>query len=309
MRCAQTCRFGLFSNRHQRLRLAIACFVFEAVDRSTLHGAYPMVKASAVRQCGPPSSNGRHLFGVGISPVTETDLVAELLAPVEPGAGARLVATMNLDHVVNLRTNRAFREAYRSAWRVTIDGAPVFAYARLSGVRVPERVPGADLFETLVPLFNAGVHRLFFVVSSAEVATAMTALLGRRGFDHGNLAFEIPPFGFQNDQAVSAALAARIQAFGATHLVLAVGAPKSEIWTCRHTRQLGDVNVLCIGAAVEFVTGLKRRSPRWMREAGLEWLWRVGSEPRRLFKRYFVDSFGFLLAIAADRKSHGASVN
>ena len=91
-------------------------------------------------------------------------------------------------------------------------------------------------------------------------------------------------------------------------LVLAVGAPKSEVWTFRHANQLGDVNVLCIGAAVEFVTGLKRRSPRWMRRAGLEWLWRVASEPRRLFKRYFMDSFGFMRAIAADRRSHGASV-
>lgn len=253
-------------------------------------------------------AGGRRLFGVEISPVSERDLVTELLAPVERGAGARLVVTMNLDHVVNLRINSAFRDAYRSAWRVTIDGAPVFAYARLAGVRVPERVPGADLFATLVPHFRPGAHRLFFVVSSPEVVTAMTELLERQGFSRDDLAFDIPPFGFQHDDAMSAALAARIKAFGATHLVLAVGAPKSEIWTFRHAADIGDVNVLCIGAAVEFVTGLKRRSPRWMRRAGLEWLWRVGSEPRRLARRYFVDSFGFLRAIAADRRSRGQSV-
>ncbi|WP_162888087.1 WecB/TagA/CpsF family glycosyltransferase [Sphingomonas mesophila] len=267
-----------------------------------------MTKASEVRQVSEPVRANRPLFGVEISVVAERELVAELLAPIPRGSGARLVATMNLDHVVNLRINPAFRDAYRSAWRVTIDGAPVFAYARLAGVRVPERVPGADLFATLVPMFRPGVHRLFFVVSSPDVVAAMTELLCRQGFARDELAFDIPPFGFQNDAAASASLAARIKAFNATYLVLAVGAPKSEIWTCRHAADIGDVNVLCIGAAVEFVTGLKRRAPRWMRRAGLEWLWRVGSEPKRLFKRYFVDSFGFARAIAADRRSRGQSV-
>ena len=86
----------------------------------------------------------RPLFGAPISPVTEEDLIRELLAPAERGSGARLVVTMNLDHVVNLRLNGRFRTAYQSAWRVTIDGAPVFAYARFAGVQVPERVTGAD---------------------------------------------------------------------------------------------------------------------------------------------------------------------
>ena len=247
----------------------------------------------------------RRLFGAPISPVTEESLIRELVAPAERGSGARLVVTMNLDHVVNLRLNDRFRTAYQSAWRVTIDGAPVFAYARLAGVHVPERVTGADLYEKLMERLNPALHRLFFVVSSDQVATRTASLFEARGFEANALSFDVPPLGFQDDVAYSNDLAERIKAISATHLILAVGAPKSEIWASENSERFGDLYVLCIGAAVEFVTGLKRRSPRWMRRAGVEWVWRVASEPRRLARRYFIDSFGFLRAIAADRRSHG----
>lgn len=251
----------------------------------------------------------RPLFGALVSPVTEEGLIRELVAPAERGSGARLVVTMNLDHVVKLRLNDRFRRAYQSAWRVTIDGAPVFAYARLVGVQVPERITGADLYERFVDSLDPGMHRLFFVVSSSRVATCTAGLLQAHGFDPKALAFDVPPLGFQDDVEYSNDLAERIQAFSATHLILAVGAPKSEIWASENSKRLGDLYILCIGAAVEFVAGLKRRSPRWMRRAGLEWVWRVASEPRRLARRYFIDSFGFLRAIAADRRSDGERVH
>ena len=243
---------------------------------------------------------------MNVADVTRAGLIAQLLAPIPAGTGARLIATMNLDHVVKLRTNAAFRAAYRSAWRVTIDGAPVFAYARMVGARVPERITGADLFEEIVQLWTPERHRLFFIVSSISAASRIEALLRRNGFDESSAQFEVPPFGFDRDPELSDALAKRVSSFRPSHLVLALGAPKSEIWTECHRDRLGDVNVLCVGAAVEFVAGLKRRSPMWMRRAGLEWFWRFATEPRRLFRRYFIDSFAFVLAIAADVKSGGA---
>ena len=102
--------------------------------------------------------------------------------------------------------------------------------------------------------------------------------------------------------------AARIKAFGATHLIPAVNPPKSESRTCRPAAELDDVNVLGIGTAVEFASALKLRSPRWTRLAELKLLWRLGVESRRLFKRYFTDFFAFVRAIAADRKRSGPSV-
>lgn len=219
----------------------------------------------------------------------------------------RLIATVNVDHVVTLRNNETFRKAYASAWRITIDGAPVFVYAKAAGLRVRERVTGADLFAKLVALWNPAEHRLYMLVCSQEAASRMLRSMKGRGFDETNIFIEVPPFGFENDVEYSLALARRIKRERVTHLVMGVGAPKSEIWAYEHRDELGDAVVLCVGAAIEFVTGLKTRSPNFMRRIGMEWFWRFATEPRRLFYRYFVRSLGFLVAVASDQRSANSS--
>jgi len=248
------------------------------------------------------------LFGLRISRQSEDELLAELLDGQAAGTGPQLLATVNLDHVVNLRKNVRFRDAYAWAWRVTIDGAPVFAYAVARGVAPPARITGADLFVKLARMWNPAHHKLYFCLSSAEAESRMRTFLTKRGFANDHLKFEIPPFGFEKDAGFSSALAGRIREFGPTHLIMAVGAPKSEVWAYEHRELLGDMRILSVGASVEFLVGLKRRAPEWMRRGGLEWLWRLASEPRRLFRRYCIDSFGFLRAIGSDLKNNGESV-
>lgn len=252
----------------------------------------------------------RRVFGLDFCLSTQEQLLAEILAvpaaaAMGDGGAAKLVATVNVDHVVTLRTSAKFREAYRFAWRVTADGAPVYLYARAVGVPLPARITGSDLFAVLVTRWDPRQHRLFMLVSSDEVAARMTRIMAERGFDAQSLTIEVPPFGFERDADFGNRLAARMTAARATHIVMAVGAPKSEIWAYDHKNALGGAIVLCVGASVEFVTGLKMRSPRVMRSIGLEWFWRFATEPRRLFHRYFIRSFGFILAVVADRKCSG----
>lgn len=249
----------------------------------------------------------RRVFGLDISPLGQTELIEELLTPPGPGSGAKLLATVNVDHIATLRVDPRFRSAYAHAWRITADGTPVYLYARAMGVPLRERVTGADLFAELVHRWEPGRHRLFMLVPSLTASERMTALLSRRGFGAQDLTIEVPPFGFENDAEYSRALADRIRAANPTHLVMGVGAPKSEIWAHEHRDQLGDAIILCVGAAIEFVTGLKRRSPLFMRRIGMEWFWRFATEPRRLFHRYFIRSFGFVLAVVADRQKAGDS--
>lgn len=246
----------------------------------------------------------RSIFGLDISLLAQEELIEELLAAPSAG-GAKLVATVNVDHVVTLRTNSRFREAYDCAWRVTVDGAPVYLYARAVGLPLRERVTGADLFAELIQRWDPAKHRLFMLVPNEAVAVRMGLAMAQRGYDERALTIEVPPFGFERDADYSQALAARIRAKQPTHIIMGVGAPKSEIWAHEHRDQLGDAIVLCVGAAVEFVTGLKMRSPRFMRRIGMEWFWRFATEPRRLFHRYFVRSFGFVLAMMADRPRGG----
>lgn len=219
---------------------------------------------------------------------------------VPSGQGLRLLVTMNLDHVVTLRRNKEFQAAYRSAWIVTADGTPVYLYARARGLRIPGRVTGADLFPEILEQLSAGLHRPFFVASSEETAAQIRAALKKKGFSMRDFDTVVPPSGFERDTTNSEAIAKRIRRLRTTHLFFGLGAPKSEIWMHQHREELGDIYGFAFGAGLDFFAGTAKRAPRIMQRSGLEWLWRFSQQPRRLFRRYFIDSWLFLSAIADD---------
>jgi N-acetylglucosaminyldiphosphoundecaprenol N-acetyl-beta-D-mannosaminyltransferase len=240
-------------------------------------------------------------FGITFSTCSLVELVEQCVHDAVPaGNGPRLVVTANLDHIVHLRRHAAFRDAYARAWVATADGTPVYLYARMRRCPLPERVSGASFFARLMPRLIPGRHRPFFVVSRPGTGERLRRVMEERGFEASAIVVECPPFGFERDEAYSKALAARIREHGTTHLALGVGAPKSEVWVDVHRQQLGDCYAFAVGAGVDFFVGVERRAPEWMQRAGLEWCWRFLREPRRLFRRYFVDSWEFLWAVKQD---------
>jgi len=241
------------------------------------------------------------VFGIEFSPLTQSQLVSELAGGRIPeGAGPRTVVTANLDHVAHLSNNADFRTAYKRAWAVTADGMPVFVYAKLRGAAGPARVPGSDLVAALLPALSPAADRIFFVVSNWQTGRKLQAFLVSRGFRRSQVRFEVPSFGFEGDAAFSDQLADRIRRHGTTHLVFGLGAPKSEVWIDRHRDRLGNCYGLCVGAGLDFFAGTKRRAPRWMRKSGIEWLWRLSQEPKRLWYRYTVHAWLFLAAVKDD---------
>jgi N-acetylglucosaminyldiphosphoundecaprenol N-acetyl-beta-D-mannosaminyltransferase len=249
----------------------------------------------------PVSKRQNQVLGVSFSPLTRDVLVERVLRDRIPkGTGVRLVATANLDHIVNLVRNARFRDAYASAWAATADGAPVFAYARLRGCEIAERVTGADLTASLLERMEPGVCRPFFVTSSEQAGALLQRRLIARGFGADSVAYHCPPFGFERDPEASARLAATIRGRRTTHLFVGLGAPKSEIWLHENRDLLGDTYGLAIGASLDFYLGLRRRAPAWMRRVGCEWLWRLLSEPKRLSRRYLLDSWLVFPAVAND---------
>jgi N-acetylglucosaminyldiphosphoundecaprenol N-acetyl-beta-D-mannosaminyltransferase len=243
--------------------------------------------------------SSRRLFGIAFSPLPLEAVVGRLLSEAVPKEGGlRLLVTANLDHIVTLRRNLAFRAAYDSAWLATIDGMPVLTYARLRGLPVRERVTGADILPALLAGFKAGRHRPFFVCASAATAVALDRQLTARGFNGHRVV--VAPSGFETNAAFEQQLLGEILMHGTTHLIFGLGAPKSEIWMHQHRYALPDCYGLGLGAALDFAAGTKRRAPAALRRLGLEWAWRVGSEPRRLARRYFVTSWGFVAAVLAD---------
>ena len=103
-----------------------------------------------------------------------------------------------------------------------------------------------------------------------------------------------PEYGFERDPEKLSRVASQVRSSGADVMFLCLGAPKSEKILHGHLGDFGIPFSLCVGAAVDFAAGNVKRAPSWMQRAGLEWLYRFSREPRRLFRRYFIDSWRFV---------------
>jgi len=215
------------------------------------------------------------------------EVIALALADVQSPV---FYVTCNLNHLRVLQSEPEFRAAYRRAALITLDSRPIQVASRLRfGERLP-LVTGADLFAALFKRLRPGQDRPFFVASSDETGRQLCRVLIERGFPASATAYYSPPFGFERDADRSKRMVAQIQAHGATHLFMGVGAPKSERWVAQHLDVLPPAHILCVGAALDFIAGAKTRAPAWLGQFGLEWLHRLLSEPSRLLPRYAGDA-------------------
>lgn len=246
------------------------------------------------------------VFGLKFSRIVRDELIAQVTRePIAKAAGSRIIFTANVDHIVHLQRDPKLRLAYGKAWVVTADGMPVFLYAKMRGAGLSMRVTGADLISGILSSLSPQDHRCFFVASSNETASLLVASLMVQGFDRASIDFVVPYRGFENDVAYSRNLGWRIHTHAPTHLFVGVGAPKSEIWVYENREVLGDCYVLCAGAGLDFFAGTEKRAPRILQRLGFEWLWRFSHNPRRLWRRYFIDSWSFIIAVAQDVLHHG----
>jgi N-acetylglucosaminyldiphosphoundecaprenol N-acetyl-beta-D-mannosaminyltransferase len=109
-----------------------------------------------------------------------------------------------------------------------------------------------------------------------------------------------PPMGFERDGAEQRRIVEHVNRVRPDLLAIGLGAPKQELWIAAHRSELDFGVALCIGAAIDFAAGTVRRAPRYMQKHGLEWLWRLGQEPRRLWKRYLVEDLAFGALVARE---------
>lgn len=195
------------------------------------------------------------------------------------------LATLNLDHVVKLKQDPAFREAYLGHTHVTADGNPIVWLSRLAGDEV-ELVPGSELVDPVAEMAaRLGVPVALVGSTDASLRTAAMVLARRYPGISVVLALA-PPMGFDpvgpaGDEAIRS-----IRDSGARICFLALGAPRQEVLAARATRALPDVGFLSVGAGIDFVSGAQRRAPAVVRTLAAEWLWRLGGSPRRMAGRY-----------------------
>jgi len=272
--------------------------------------APPVVKLSAaVEMRVAPATQGRRvrLFGIEIDVVRMPEAVAQVREWItNRDLRCRYVVTPNVDHAVMFQENEELRRAYVEAGLVLADGAPLVLASRWLGKPLPERVAGSDLVPALFDATSADSPlRVFLLGGAPGVAERASANLAARWPAVTVVGTASPPKVFENDAAQNAAILARIAKECPDVVLVGLGAPKQELWVWRHRRAIAAPVVLCIGATIDFLAGERSRAPRWMRRAGLEWLYRLGTEPRRLGRRYARDAIIFPRLIWKEWRNKG----
>ena len=214
--------------------------------------------------------------------------MADLLPQLKQGG---VVVTPNVDHVVKLQRDEEFCEVYRDADFRTCDSQTLFYISRFLNTPIREKISGSDLFPAFYNHYKDDEDVKIFLLGAAEgVAAAAQAKINEKVGRDIIVAAHSPSFGFEKREDECDRIIDLINQSGATVLAVGVGAPKQEKWIHRHKDRMPNVKLfMSIGATIDFEAGKTSRAPRWISQMGVEWLYRLLSEPQRLWKRYLVD--------------------
>ncbi|EEW26714.1 WecB/TagA/CpsF family glycosyltransferase [Rhodobacter ferrooxidans] len=213
---------------------------------------------------------------------------AALLAAVSARLAAKqgfALATLNLDHLVKLARSDSFRRAYAAQDLVVADGNPIVWLSRLAGDPVA-LVPGSDM---VLPLVQAAAAAEVGVALVGSTDAALAAAAERLCAEVPGLritACVSPRFGFDPEGAEAVQILTDLNAADVGLCLIALGAPKQEVFAALGRRLAPQVGFASIGAGVDFLAGNQSRAPLWLRKLALEWVWRMLSSPRRLIPRY-----------------------
>lgn len=196
------------------------------------------------------------------------------------------VVTPNADHLVRLDREPGLRTIYRGAALCLLDSRVVAGLGRLIGLKMPLVAPGSELTEHLLRHHLPAGERITIVGLSPNWLPHLVTRCGLTPPAHYD-----PPMEFEHNPTAFAAAVAFVRAHPARFVFLAVGSPRQE-YLAAALAASGDITGmgLCVGASLEFLAGKRRRAPRPMCRVGLEWMFRLMTDPRRLYRRYLIDS-------------------
>jgi N-acetylglucosaminyldiphosphoundecaprenol N-acetyl-beta-D-mannosaminyltransferase len=214
-------------------------------------------------------------------------------------APSRTAHFCNVHLAVSAHDSRALLETLERGDLNATDGMPLVWMARLLGVRGGDRVPGPDLMLAVMDRGRGSGTRHYLYGGAPGVAEGLEQRLTARLPGLNVVGAWSPPFRPPTTAELDADLA-RIQAASPDFVWVGLGAPKQEYWVEEARRRLRVAGILAVGAAFDFHSGAKRRAPRWMQRTGTEWLFRLASEPRRLWRRYLVTNTRFVALAAAE---------
>lgn len=235
------------------------------------------------------------ILSIPIDNISVNDFLSQLKRGV--------VFTPNVDHLMKLQKDIDFVKAYSKADYRVCDSQVLMFASKFLGTPLKAKISGSDLFPMFCEHHRHNEVIKIFLMGGAEgiAARAMERINARIGRQIIVQAHS-PSFGFEKDEAECDRILEMIRQSPANVLVVGVGAPKQEKWIAKYRDQLPNIDIfLAVGAAIDFEAGNKPRAPELLSKLGLEWLYRLSTEPGRLWKRYLLDDFPFLWLVIKER--------
>ena len=231
-------------------------------------------------------------LNVDIKDVTEQELLQQLRQGV--------LITPNVDQMVKLQKDREFYEIVRKAEWVVCDSKILLLCSKLLGNPLKEAIPGSGFFPHFYMHHKDDADCKIFLLGAMEgVAKKAMENINRKVGREIVVGAYSPSYGFEKKREENEAIYEMINVSGAKVVLVGVGCPKQEKWIDAHKAQMPRVDLwMALGATIDFEAGNVKRAPKWVQAIAMEWFYRFLMEPRRMFKRYFVEDpkfFWFLL--------------
>ena len=220
----------------------------------------------------------------------------ELLAQLKKG----VLVTPNVDQIVKMQTDREYYDIVRRAEWCVCDSKILLLCSRLLGTPLKEAVPGSSFFPAFYEYHKYDENCKIFLLGAMDgVANKAKSIINSKNGREIVVGAYSPSYGFETKQEENEAIYKMINESGATVVLVGVGCPKQEKWIDAHKAKMPRVDIwMALGATIDFEAGNIKRAPMIWRKMYMEWFYRFLQEPRRMYKRYFVDDpkfFWYLL--------------
>lgn len=236
--------------------------------------------------------NKTNILGIGISAVTMESTIQQISAWIE-NHDQQYVCITNVYSIMLTQRDPTLQKIFNRAGMATPDGMPLVWLSHLHGKKNVQRVYGPDLLLAVCERSKVTQWRHYFYGGAPGVAELLSQRLKEK-YPHLNIVgCDTPPFRPLTEEEDQAAIE-KINASGAHIVWVGMSTPKQDRWMSAHLGKITTPVMIGVGAAFDFHAGIKPQAPRWMQRNGLEWLFRLYSEPRRLWRRYLISNPAFI---------------
>lgn len=238
------------------------------------------------------TQNNIKILNINILATTQEKLLSELVQGV--------LITPNIDHLVKLQKDKEFYEVYKQAEWIICDSKILYFFSKLLNKSLPEAIPGSSFFTAFYEYHQNDPNCKIFLLGAAKgiAAKAMERINQKIGRNIV-VGAHSPSYGFEKKPEECEEIVKIINESSANVLLVGVGAPKQEKWIMKYRDRMPQINIfMALGATIDFEAGTLKRAPVVWQKIGMEWLYRCIKEPKRLFKRYFIDDMKFFYYFA-----------